>query len=94
VKLRPAPDIFPDAVQGAVAKLESFSSESPQRCNAPEKYPALRVAAQSGAHFVPQGDFLRGVARLADGLTIGCAARLVFIRPAQQRRPISLCQAL
>jgi len=72
-------------VQGVGATLESFSSEPPQRRNAPEKFLALRVAAQSGARFV---------ARLADGMTIGSAARLAFIRSAQQRRPISLCQAL
>jgi hypothetical protein len=82
MKSRPAPGIFRDAVQGAAAKLESFSSESLQRRNAPEKCPALRVAAHSGAHFV---------ARLADGMTIGYAARLVSIRSAQQRRPVSFC---
>ena len=82
MKSRPAPGSFRDAVQGVGAKLESFSSEPPQRGNAPENYPALRVAAQSGAHFV---------ARLADGVTIGYAARLVSIRPAQQRRPVSFC---
>ena len=29
-----------------------------------------------------------------NGITIGSAARLAFIRSAQQRRPVSLCQAL
>jgi hypothetical protein len=57
------------------------------RSDAPRQPLALRVAPACGVCVVPQGDFLRGVARLGKGATIPCASRLAAARMPGQRNP-------
>jgi len=60
-----------DARRGDEAMLGASLEAATPQCA--QFVMALRVAAKCGARFVPQGDFLRGIAALGKGLPLPAA---------------------
>ena len=64
---------------GANCEVWLFQISNEQQRHVRNAGPARRVCTQKGVCGAPQGYFLRGVATLANGMTIGCVPHLASI---------------